>query len=416
MNLTTEHTPRLRPTRLASAAVVQCIVLSALLPAAEPARPPVTFEKRVLTTGYLCDGINAGDFNRDGRPDVVAGPYWYEGPDLARRHEFFKVESFTPEKGQSNNMYSYVYDFNGDGWQDVLVLGRVHMHAAHWYENPQGKPGHWPKHYVFERVRGESPPFVDVDGDGRPELVCHWEGRWGWIKPDWNAPTRPWAFHPVTAPGKYDQFYHGTGVGDVNGDGRPDLILNDGWWEQPADRAASQPWTAHPFKFGRRGGAQMFAHDVDGDGDNDVITSIDAHGWGLAWFVQLREDGRITFKQHTVMGDRSEEGKYGVAFSQPHALALADIDGDGLTDVVTGKRRWAHGPAGDIEPNAEPVVYWFRLVREGGGARYVPHRIDGESGVGVQITVADVNGDKAPDVLSASKLGTFVFFNRKGPS
>src|SRR5437764_1419758 len=82
------------------------------------------------------------------------------------------------------------------------------------------------------QVPGESPPFVDIDGDGKPELIAHWEGRWGRIAPDWAHPTAPWAFHPITEPGDYPQFYHGTGVGDVNGDGRPDLILNDGWWEQ----------------------------------------------------------------------------------------------------------------------------------------------------------------------------------------
>jgi hypothetical protein len=264
-------------------------------------------------------------------------------------------------------------------------------------------------------VRGETPPFVDIDQDGKPELICHWDGRWGWIGPDWSEPTKPWTFHPITEIGTYDQFYHGTGVGDVNGDGRPDLILNDGWWEQPPKGAAGKTWTAHPFKFGRRGGAQMFAYDVDGDGDNDILTSLDGHGWGLAWFEQVREESRITFKQHTLMGDRSEEKRYGVAFSQPHALALAELDGDGLLDIVVGKRRWAHGPTGDVEPNAEPVLYWFRLTRaQGGEVRFVPHLIDKESGVGVQIVVADVNGDGAPDVLTASKLGSFLFLNRKG--
>jgi hypothetical protein len=113
------------------------------------------------------------------------------------------------------------------------------------------------------------------------------------------------------------------------------------------------------------------------------------------------------------MGDRSEESKYGVAFTQPHALALADLDGDGLKDIVVGKRLWAHGPNGDIEPNEAPVLYWFRLTRDGNrGATFVPHRIDDKSGVGVQLTVADVNGDGRMDILTVSKLGAFLFINR----
>jgi hypothetical protein len=155
----------------------------------------------------------------------------------------------------------------------------------------------------------------------------------------------------------------------------------------------------------------MLVYDVDGDGDSDVVTAIDAHGWGLAWFENTRDKntGTLSFVQHTFMGSREEESKYGVAFSQPHALVAADIDGDGLTDVVVGKRRWAHGPKGDIEPNAPAVVYWFRLERTAGGVRFQPHLIDDNSGVGLQIAAADVNADGRRDVLTASKLGTFLF-------
>lgn len=47
------------------------------------------FEKVVLNNEYLCDGIHAGDINRDGRVDIVAGPFWYEGPEFKSRHEFY---------------------------------------------------------------------------------------------------------------------------------------------------------------------------------------------------------------------------------------------------------------------------------------------------------------------------------------
>ena len=137
----------------------------------------------------------------------------------------------------TDSLYSFVYDFNGDGWPDVLVVGRVHLHQAFWYENPRGKPGHWKKHFVHERVQAESPAFADIDQDGRPEVICLWHNQWGLLKPDWATPTRPWTFHPIIREGNWNHFYHGTGVGDVNGDGRPDLLLNDGWWERPADGA-----------------------------------------------------------------------------------------------------------------------------------------------------------------------------------
>lgn len=378
------------------------------------AASPVAFEKHVLTDKYYCDGINAGDINRDGRPDIVAGPFWYEGPDFQKKHEFYPAEALEPAQSPSNSLFSWVYDFNRDGWPDILVVGRVHLHPAYWYENPQGGEGLWKKRFVFERIRGETPPFADLNQDGWPELICHWENRWGYVGPDWNRPDEPWSFHPVTAQGDYNEFYHGTGVGDINGDGRNDLILNDGWWEQPAKGSDQAEWTAHPFRFAKRGGAQMYAYDVDGDGDNDVITALDAHGWGLAWFEQVRQDGQIAFVPHTIMDDRSTEAKYGVSFSQPHAIAVADIDGDGLTDIIVGKRRWAHGPDKDIEPGAAPVLYWFQLQRRPDGVLFRPHLIDDWSGVGLQVVAVDVTGDGVPDILTASKLGSILFVNKRG--
>jgi len=387
------------------------LLLTAL--SASPAAEPVAFEKHVLTDQYYCDGINAGDINRDGRPDIVAGPFWYEGPDFQKKHEFYPAAALEPAKSPSNSLFTWAYDFNGDSWPDILVLGRVHLHPAYWYENPHGGEGPWKKHFVFERIRGETPPFADLDQDGRPELVCHWENRWGYVAPDWNRPDEPWSFHPITAEGDYNEFYHGTGVGDINGDGRNDLILNDGWWEQPAKDSDQSEWTAHPFRFAKRGGAQMYAYDVDGDGDNDVITALDAHGWGLAWFEQVRRDGQITFVQHTIMEDHATEAKYGVAFSQPHAIDVADIDGDGVTDIIVGKRRWAHGPDKDIEPGAAPVLYWFQLERRPDGVRFQPHLVDDWSGVGLQVVAVDVTGDAAPDILTASKLGSILFVNQR---
>lgn len=382
-----------------------------LLLVIERATAEVAFKKIVLNDRYYCDGVCAGDINRDGKPDIVAGPFWYAGPGFEEQHAFFEPAEFPKEASPTDSMFSFVHDFNGDGWNDILKIGRVHKHQALWFENPRGRSGFWKSHFAFHRVKGESPTLVDFNKDGRPELLAHDLKQWGFITPDVADPYKPWQFEPVTGEGDFPQFYHGQGLGDLNGDGRPDLIINEAVYLQPSTPGSR--WRKHDFVFGDRGGAQMFAYDVDGDGDQDVISALHAHMWGLAWFENTGSKAKLNFRKHQFMGTREEESKYGVAFSQPHALELADIDGDGLKDIVVGKRLWAHGPKGDVEPNAAAVVYWFQLTRKNGKVRYVPHLIDQESGVGVQIWVADVNGDNRPDVMTASKLGTFLFLNLK---
>jgi hypothetical protein len=402
-----------------------CLVLAGIVEV-RPGRADdsIRFEKIQLTDRYYCDGIAAGDINSDGKLDVVAGPFWYEGPDFKTAHEFYPAVPLPPEPSPSNSMFSFVHDFSGDGKPDILVLGRVHKHQAFWYENPGDEDSLWEKHFVFERVRGESPTLVDVNGDGTMDLLTHWDGRWGFLSPNSKKPREPWQFTPIGANEDWPQFYHGQGIGDVNGDALLDVILNDGWYEQPksqtrfpsGQRPLPTDWPFHRGRFSKdRGGAQMLVDDVDADGDADVISSLHAHEWGLAWFEQYGERKSTSFREHLIMGPREDEKKFGVAFSQPHALTLADIDGDGLKDIVTGKRMWAHGPKGDVEPNADPVLYWFQLKRdEAGKPRYIPHLVDKKSGVGVQIQALDVNGDKRVDILTASKLGLFVFLNR-GP-
>ncbi len=408
------------------------LLFSCLATATALAQPAeLAFKKLTLTSEYWCDGVNAADIDGDGKMDVVAGPFWYAGPDFKTRHTFYDPVPQVLEKNPTNSMFSFPYDFNGDGKTDILVLGRVLFHEAYWYENPGRadaiKPdARWKKHLVSKRVFGEAPLFEDIDGDGRPEIISisgetanDKVKQWGWYKPDPANPTKPWTFVAVTEKAEFNHYYHGEGVGDINGDGRADLVLNEGWWEQPAKGApAGTLWKKHPYVFSEdRGGAQMLVLDVNGDGRNDVVTALNAHGWGLAWFEQTRTAaGAISFTAHKMMGTREEEAKYGVAFSQPHALTLADLDGDGLLDVVTGKRRWAHGPTGDIEPMATPVNYAFILRRDKaapGGAKFTPKLIDDASALGTQVTAVDVNGDKVPDVLTASKLGTFVFLTQR---
>ena len=391
-----------------------------------------SFRKIQLTDQFWSEGASFGDFNKDGVMDVVSGPYWYAGPDFKKRHEYspatqtFKlkvgpltevtVPGFEGGLGKNNayskNFIAHTYDFNGDGWTDILILG-FPGEQSWWYENPQGKSGHWAQHTAIDVTDNESPTFTDITGDGKPEILCTSGGYFGYATPDWSNPSAKWTWHKISPKGHWQRFTHGLGAGDVNGDGRADVLDMDGWWEQPASLVGDPEWKRHlvPFAPGS-GSAQMHVYDVNGDGRNDVISSLAAHGFGLAWYEQLPEKddkGSSKFVQHVIMNKEVTENRYGVRFSQLHAVDLVDMDGDGLKDIITGKRFWAHGPMGDAEPNAPAVLYWFKLVRPAGGVvDFIPHRIDDNSGIGTQVLTGDLNKDGLPDVVVGNKKGTFV--------
>jgi len=390
------------------------------------------FKKIQLNDQFWCEGANFGDLNNDGKMDLISGPWWWEGPDFKTRHEYYPakatfqlklgpmttltVPGFEGTLGSKNtysdNFFAWAYDFNKDGWNDILIVGFPGQDTS-WFENPKGAAEHWVRHKIFEQTDNESPTFTDLTGDGKPELICITQGRYGYAQPDWDAPAKPWKFHPISPDNHYGNFTHGMGTGDVNGDGRLDLLEKDGWWEQPASLAGEPVWTFHQQPFGS-GGAQMYAYDVNGDGLNDVITSLAAHGFGLAWFEQYRESGQVKFREHRIMNKEPSENKYGVKFSELHAIDLIDMDGDGLKDIVTGKRFWSHGRTGDPDRNSAAVLYWFKLVRHADkSVDFIPYLIDNDSGVGTQVVAGDINGDGLPDIVVGNKKGTFVHLHEK---
>jgi hypothetical protein len=401
------------------------ILLSGLGLAASDAAPaedgPALFKRIPVSDQFYAEGAAIGDFNKDGKMDVAIGPFWYEGPDFQKKHQF-AAEDFMAKPSDphnySKNFLAFTHDFNGDGWTDILIVGFPGEETA-WYENPQGKDGPWKRHVALKVTDNESPSFGDLLGEGHPVLICMSHGEMGYAKPDPKDANKEWTWHPTSPKvASYQKFTHGLGWGEVNGDGKMDLLDKDGWYEQPTSLEGDPHWKRHPAHFGD-GGAQMLVCDVNGDGLPDVITSIRAHEYGLAWFEQKKgaDGGEPTFEKHLIMGETPAENRYGVKFSQMHALALADMDGDGLMDIVTGKRFWAHGPGGDKEPGAPAVLYIFRLVRgkDASGnttVDFVPYRVDDNSGVGTQVTVGKISGGSLPDIVVGNKKGGFVFINQ----
>jgi len=369
------------------------------------------YKKLQLTDKFHCEGAYYGDFNRDGAVDVVSGPYWYAGPDFQQRHAVREAKDFDP-KGYSDNFLTYTGDFNGDGWDDILYLPWPGEDAS-WYQNPGAQGGNWTAHFALKNVGNESPVWGDVNGDKRPDLVYNIDGFLGYGTWDPAKPGEPWTFHQVSTQGDYQKYTHGVGIGDLNGDGRVDILESGCWWEQPAELRSDQPWVRHNYKFADAA-AQLLAYDVDGDGLNDVVTAWNCHLYGLVWHRQVRNDsGEVGFEQHVILPPEPDMNSTALRISQLHAFDLVDMNGDGLLDVLTGKRFWAHGPEGDKEPNAPAVVYWFELKRgTNGGAEFIPHQIDDNSGVGTQVAASDLNKDKRPDVIVGNKKGTFVFLSQ----
>lgn len=355
----------------------------------------IAFEKRQLDTKFRSEGATIGDFNNDGHLDIAAGNMWYEAPDWTPHPIRAEPQEFAP-KGYSDSFCNFAQDVNGDGLTDLLVVD-FPGNPTWWFENPGEDGKEWARHELTPVTNNESPTFLDVTNNGRREMVFGGkDGIMQLASPQSHAEA-PWKLMSVSNPGSpgTDRFSHGLGVGDVNLDGRRDVLVTNGWWEQPAEETG-QPWAFHNAPWGAAC-AQMFAFDCDGDGDQDVISSS-AHNYGIWWHEQT-ESG---WQTHEI--DKS--------FSQTHALCLADINGDGNPDLVTGKRFWAHNgndPGGD-EP---AVLFWYELQIENGRPTWHPHQIDHDSGMGTQFEIADVNRDGLLDIVTANKKGVFYFEQRR---
>jgi hypothetical protein len=372
-------------------------------PPGPAAAGPVKFVMHRVGT-FPSEVCGVADFNGDGKLDIVAGPFVYLAPDW-KPVEIRKLAGSVDQagKGYYHDFANLPLDVDGDGRPD-LVSAFWHEKRTSWFRNTGLAGQLWPEKVIEENGNFEAADLWDIDGDGKPlEILPHTQ-RTVWYevakRPDG---MRGFVVHVVSE----KKMEYGAGVGDINGDGRPDIIRPNAWFEAPADPRTGT-WREHPLTLGslQDGKAehtpQILVYDVNGDGLNDIITSS-AHGRGIFWYEQVRTGGDISWKRH-VIDD---------TWTQAHSLSLGDINGDGVPDLVTGKRFMAHNGS-DPDEFGPLGVYWYELKR-GPSPVWIKHAIsyNEKIGSGVNNVVVDLDGDGDLDVVVTGKWGGPVWFENK---
>jgi len=356
----------------------------------------IPFKKTILFDKFVSEGVAVGDVNNDGLTDVMAGPFWFEAPAW-KRHEIYTPKLYVAEKEWSNSMLNFSLDVNQDGWIDFIRVDFPGK-AVYWHENPKGQDVHWKQRLIHETVGNESPGFYDIDGDGRKDILCGdvSQKQMIWLKSPSDPKDLFWKKYTISEPGMpgSENFSHGLGFADVNGDKRSDVVVREGWWEAPAD--VTQPsWKWHPSNLGDPC-SHIYTFDFTGDGNLDVF-SASAHERGVWWHRNEGDGSNEKFVRYLITDEMSET----------HAVAFTDVNGDGKKDFVTGKRYYAHmrQGTGALEP---AYLYWFEFV-PGPEPKWLAHQIDNNSGVGLNVVAEDINKDGLTDVVIANKKGIFVF-------
>jgi len=350
------------------------------------------------------EACGVGDFNNDGKPDIVAGAWLYMAPDWkARKIRTLKGEVDNAGKGYMWDFMNLPIDVDGDGLLDVVSCSWFEK-LSDWHRNIGPAPGDWPRTVVEENGNFEAGDLVDIDGDGKrleilPDVQ---ETRWYEIGTGADG-RRGLVIHTVSK--RLCDF--GGGAGDLNGDGRPDIIRPNAWYEAPPDLRKGE-WKEHPFALGGEEEGktdhtpQILVYDVNADGLADIITSS-AHKHGIFWYEQGKQAGQETWKRHVI----------DASWTQAHALSLADFDGDGVPELVTGKRFMAHNGS-DPDEDKPPCIYIYDLKR-GSEPVWTRHVVSQDEGIGagLSIPVADMDGDGDLDFVVTGKWGGPVWFENK---
>ncbi len=391
--------------RLALTLLSLVSLAAAAVAAAQPATSPTPVKFVAHRIGnFRTEACGVADFNGDGRLDIVAGPYLYLAPDW-KPVKIRTLKGNVDEKGDGYwwDFMNAPLDVDGDGKLDVVSCS-WHGKRSEWYRNILPDKGDWPVTVIEENGNFECGDLWDINGDGKKLEILPATKHVVWYELGKDSSGKQTVLMHKVSDGP---FIWGGGIGDLNGDGRPDILRPDAWFEAPADPRSGK-WTQHPLAVGSAedGRAehtpQILVYDVNADGLNDIVTSS-AHRHGIFWYEQTKGDSSPAWTQHVI----------DATWTQAHSLTLADLDGDGDLDLVTGKRFRAHNGS-DPEGDAPPGVYWYELERKA-NPKWTKHVISYDQGIGsgMSIPVVDLDGDGDLDIVVTGKWGGPVWFENK---
>jgi VCBS repeat protein len=336
----------------------------------------------ISTSADGADWVYAADVDGDGDLDALSASYsddkiaWYE--NAGGGGTSWVLHTISTDAGSAYSVYAA--DVDGDGDLDALSASTAENKIA-WYENVGGEGTSWALHTISTSAGVAYSVFAaDVDGDGDLDALSasFAVNAVAWYENAGGGGTS-WVLHTIlTDTGVACRVF----AADVDGDGDLDALsasrLDDriAWHENVGGRGTS--WALHTISTSADSAVSVYAADVDGDGDLDVLSA--------------------SFDDDKVAWYRNDSIHRGVIFASPpeistsatyaYSVRAADVDGDGDLDALSAS-------VGDDK------IAWYENVG-GGGTSWVLHTISTTADGALSVSAADVDGDGDLDALSAS--------------
>ena len=342
-------------------------------------------------------GVHAADVDGDGDLDALGAAYnaylWWE--NVTGDGTLWIERTVDAEVAGSIAESVAAADLDADGDLDVLGMGDLY-----WYENTMGNGTAWTKRPVDSYFQtGYSVEAADIDGDGDPDVLgCSLaNGHISWWENDLTSCSSLTTDHsglgadPIATPvadGTFppenviDGGFSGATsakAADLDGDGDWDVVAAAetfdaiNWVENVSGDGST--WTKRPIASGVSGPNAVHVADVDGDGDTDVVASLQGDTT-VAWSENVAGDGSV-WSHHVVDDDALDLT----------AVASADLDGDGDEDVLA-----AYGQ----------LISWWENV-DGAGTSWAEHPLAGAFLGASSVSAVDLDGDGDADVLASAE-------------